>query len=85
MEHSDTLEVDQVKSIVSWVKRGKEDEFIDPSMMFGDSISARTESGSDFTTGALTMNLWSTNIENNRAVAVHHYTLTLMDEDFRGD
>lgn len=85
MEISDTLEVNQVKSIISWVKRGKEDEFMDPSVMFGDSISARTESGSDLKPGALTINRWSADIENNRAVVLHKYTLTLIDEDFQSD
>lgn len=79
---NDSINTDAKKEVVSWSKRGKQTEILQPKMILGSDLIIANTLGDTLTKNYRIFDNWTYEINDNRSVAVHKYILTITNEDF---
>ena len=70
------------KEVSSWTKRGKETDYFEPVSMFGEDLIIINSTEDTLTKDYQLLSNWTSEIDDNRAVANHEYILEITDSDF---
>lgn len=77
-----TINPNEKKDIASWSKLGKQTHFFEPTAMFGNDLIITNTSGDTLTKDYKLLSNWTSDIDDQRAVASHQYILVITDADF---
>lgn len=77
-----TINPNEKKDIASWSKLGKQTDFFEPTAMFGNDLIITNTSGDTLTKDYKLLSNWTSDIDDQRAVASHQYILVITDADF---
>ncbi len=78
----ETIEQNKKKDVANWSKLGKETDYFEPTSMFGDNLIITNASGDTLTKDYRLLSNWTSDVDNQRAVANHGYILVITDADF---
>ena len=81
-EIDQTINPNEIKDVASWSKRGKQTNYFEPSVMFGNDLIITNASGDTLTKDYKLLSNWTTDVDDQRAVASHEYILVITDADF---
>lgn len=70
------------KSIANWSKFGKQTDLFEPFAFFGNDLMITNTAGDTLVKDYKLISNWISEIDENRSVAVHDYTLVVTDLDF---
>lgn len=79
---NDTYKPNDKKVVVTWQKRAKETTLYKPTTIFGNNLVIITTEGDTLRKDYRELSNWTSNVDNQRAVASHTYVLTVQDSDF---
>ena len=71
-----------IKDVAVWSKRGKQTEYFEPTAMFGNDLVITNASGDTLTKDYKVLSNWTSEVDDQRAVASHEYILVITDADF---
>ena len=77
-----TIEPNVKKDVAAWSKRGKQTDFFEPTAMFGNDLVITNASGDTLTKDYKLLSNWTSDVDDQRAVASHEYILVITDADF---
>ena len=77
-----TIKPNEKKDVAAWSKRGKQIEFFEPTTMFGDNLIISNAPGDTCTKDYKLLSNWTSEVDDQRAVASHEYILVITDADF---
>ena len=77
-----TINPNERKDVATWSKLGKETDYFEPSSMFGNDLVITNASGDTLTKDYKLLSNWTSDVDDQRAVASHEYILVITDADF---
>ena len=77
-----TVNPNEKKDVAVWSKRGKQTDFFEPTTMFGNDLIITNASGDTLTKEYKLLSNWTSDVDDQRAVANHEYVLVITDADF---
>jgi hypothetical protein len=77
-----TINPNEKKDVAAWSKRGKQTDFFEPTAMFGNDLIITNASGDTLIKDYKLLSNWTTEVDDQRAVASHEYILVINDADF---
>lgn len=81
-EIRDSLTTGEVKNLMIWKKRGKENTPLQPASVFGTDLIIQNEQGDRFTRNYEDLSNWIIEISSTGSTADHLYKLTVTEGDF---
>ncbi|NNC95412.1 MAG: hypothetical protein HKN92_07605 [Chitinophagales bacterium] len=72
----------QKKRVSGWSKRGKETGYFEPVTMFGNDLIITNSIGDTLIRDYKLLSNWSSNVDDQRAIARHEYVFIIIDADF---
>lgn len=70
------------KDVAAWSKRSKETDYFEPTSMFGNDLLITNATGDTLTKDYKLLSNWTSDVDDQRAVASHEYVLVITDADF---
>jgi hypothetical protein len=70
------------KDVTAWSKRGKETDYFEPTSMFGNDLLITNATGDTLTKDYKLLSNWTSDVDDQRALASHEYVLVITDTDF---
>lgn len=77
-----TINPNEKKDVATWSKRGKQTDYFEPTAMFGNDLIITNALGDTLTKDYKLLSNWTTDVDDQRAVASHEYILVITDADF---
>ena len=77
-----TINPNEKKDVAAWSKRGKQIEFFEPTAMFGNDLIITNALGDTLIKDYKLLSNWTSDVDDQRAVASHEYILVITDADF---
>lgn len=77
-----TIKPNEKKDVAAWSKRGKQIEFFEPTAMFGNDLIITNAPGDTLIKDYKLLSNWTSDVDDQRAVASHEYILVITDADF---
>lgn len=77
-----TINPNEKKDVAAWSKLGKQTDFFEPTAMFGNDLLITNASGDTLTKDYKLLSNWTSDVDDQRAVANHDYILVITDADF---
>lgn len=77
-----TINPGEIKDVAAWSKRGKETDFFEPTSMFGEDLLITNVAGDTLTKDYKLLSSWTSELDDQRTVAIHEYVLVILDSDF---
>ena len=70
------------KDVAALSKRGKETDYFEPTSMFGNDLLITNATGDTLTKDYKLLSNWTSDVDDQRALASHEYVLVITDTDF---
>jgi|TARA_B110000483_G_scaffold241433_1_gene324426 hypothetical protein len=77
-----TINPNEKKNVAAWSKRGKQIEFFEPTAMFGNDLIITNAPRDTLTKDYKLLSNWTSDVNDQRAVASHECVLVITDVDF---
>lgn len=77
-----TINPNEKKDVASWSKLGKQTDFFEPTAMFGNDLVITNATGDTLIKDYKLLSNWTSEVDDQRAVASHEYVLVITDDDF---
>lgn len=77
-----TINPNEKKDVASWSKLGKQTDFFEPTAMFGNDLVITNATGDTLIKDYKLLSNWTSEVDDQRAVASHEYFLVITDADF---
>lgn len=81
-EIDQTINPNEKKVVANWSKRGKQVDLLEPTSMFGNDLVIVNAAGDTLSKDYKLLTNWTTDVDDQRAVASHDYVLAITDADF---